>query len=50
MKTEEIFAIRCYRNGKRKMSSQLTKREARNFRIAARHLSRFLTKAYKLGR
>jgi hypothetical protein len=29
-------------------SHELTKKQARNFRIAARHLGRYLTKAYKL--
>lgn len=47
---DEIFAIRCFRDGKRKRTHLLTKKEARIFRIAARTLSRYLTREYKLGR
>lgn len=47
---DQTFAIRCFLDGKRKKSHQLTKRQARIFRHAARTLSKYLTKEYKLGR
>jgi hypothetical protein len=46
----EVFAIRCFRGKSRKLTHQLTKKEARVFRTAALHLVGYLTKAYKLGR
>jgi len=47
---DQEFAIRCFLNDKRKLTHKLTRREARIFRHAARYLSRYLTKSYKLGR
>lgn len=47
---DDVFAIRCFLNGKRKLTHELSEEEARNFRKAARHLSRYLTKEYKLGK
>lgn len=44
------FAIRCYRNGKRKFTNNLKEEEARIFRQAARHLIKYLTRTYKIGR
>lgn len=46
---EDIFAIRCFRNGKRKKTNQLTKYEARQFHQAAQHLMKFLKKEYRLS-
>lgn len=43
------YAIRCYKNGSRKFSCNLTKSEAKAFRIAAKHLIQYLNKNYKLG-
>ena len=47
-KKEPEFAIRCFKNGKRKYTARLTVGEAWNLRIAAKHLAEFLTKTYKL--
>lgn len=47
-KKEDVFSIRCFLNGKRKLTHALTKTEAKNFRKAALHLSGFLTENYKL--
>lgn len=47
---DQTFAIRCFLDGKRKKTHELTKRQARIFRHTARHLSKYLTQAYKLGR
>lgn len=44
----KTFAIRCFIDGKRKKTHQLTKAQARTFRKTALHLSRYLKKAYKL--
>lgn len=48
MKKPETFAIRCFRDRKRKKTHELTKREARAFREAALHLVKYLTEGYKL--
>jgi hypothetical protein len=45
----DVFAVRCFRNGRRRVTHTLTKKEARWFRLAARTLSRYLTKEYRLG-
>lgn len=45
---EPEYAIRCFKNGKRKYTARLTVCEAMNLRVAARHLAEFLTKTYKL--
>jgi len=52
MKAEknEIYAIRCFIDGKRKKTDALTIKEARIFRAAARHLARYLGKEYRLGK
>jgi len=47
---ERTFALRCYIDGKRKKTDQLTVEEARIFRHAARHLARYLGKEYHLGK
>lgn len=47
-KVPRIFAIRLFVNGKRKLSHELTKHEARCFKKTSQHLSRYLTSAYKL--
>lgn len=47
---EKTYAIRCFLDGKRKKTHLLTKKEARVFRRAARHLTKYLSEAYKLGR
>ena len=46
----KVIAVRAFIDGRRKKTDQLTKQEARAVRIAARYLSRYLTKTYKLGR
>lgn len=46
----DTFAIRAFINGKRKPTHEMTKKEARVFRNAARALDRYLTRAYKLGK
>lgn len=43
-----VFAVRCFRDGKRKFTHELTRAEARCFRAAARTLVRYLTKGYCL--
>lgn len=48
-KKEDEYAIRCFLNGKRKLTHQLTKKEADIFRNTAIHLLLFLTKEYKLS-
>lgn len=42
-------AVRTYIGGVRRKTDELTKEEARNVRIAARHLAGYLTKEYDLG-
>lgn len=49
MPDPEIYAIRCFLNGERKLTDKLTKDEAYNFRQAALHLSSYLTKEYGLS-
>ena len=46
--TEETFAVRCFLNRKRKLTHQLTRREAKNFRLAALYLASYLKREYKL--
>lgn len=43
-----IYAIRCFLNGKRKLTHRLTKKQAFQFRWTANILQRYLTKEYKL--
>ena len=45
---QDVYTLRCFLNGKRKLSNKLTKNEARNFYITALHLSRYLYKSYNL--
>lgn len=45
---ETEYAIRCFKNGKRKFTARLTQKEALNFRKTAIHLAKFLTKNYQL--
>jgi hypothetical protein len=45
---KNTFAIRCFRNDKRKLTHQLTKREARIFQRTALHLAKYLKKEYSL--
>jgi hypothetical protein len=47
---EDIYAVRCFLNGDRKMTDKLTMEEAYTFRKAAGNLYRYLTKEYKLGK
>ena len=42
-------AVRTYIGGVRRKTDELTKAEARNVRIAARHLAAYLTKEYSLA-
>ena len=48
MKKDQTFAIRCFIDGKRKKTHELTKRQARVFRKTALHLSKYLKKEYRL--
>jgi len=48
MEKQDIYTLRCFLNGKRKLSNKLTKNEAKNFYITALHLARFLYKSYGL--
>ncbi len=48
MKKDTIYAIRCFIGGKRYKTYELTKSQAKTFRKAALHLSRYLKKEYKL--
>lgn len=45
---ETEYAIRCFKDGRRKPTHQLTKGEARNFRKAALHLAIYLSSEYGL--
>lgn len=45
---KDIFAVRCFHNGTRKLTHKLKRFEAFCLRRAARYLTRYLTKAYKL--
>jgi len=47
-KKETEYAVRCFKNGKRKYTDKLTGEEAYNLRKTARHLASFLTKTYML--
>lgn len=44
----DTYAIRCFIDGKRFKTHQLTKSQARIFRQGALKLSRYLKKEYKL--
>lgn len=44
------FAIRCFKNGRRRKTHTFTKKEARCFLVAARHLAKYLKREYKLGK
>lgn len=46
---DDEFAIRCFLNGKRKPTHELTKKEALNFQAAALHLLTYLENEYKLN-
>ena len=45
---KDVYAIQCFRNGKRKLTDTLTKEEAIAFRNAALHLTRYLNKRHDL--
>lgn len=45
---ETEYAIRCFKNGKRKYTARLTACEAMNFKTAAKHLAEFISETYKL--
>lgn len=47
-KKEDVFALQLVVNGKRKASNQLNSEEAKNFLIAARHLSEYLQREYEV--
>ncbi len=46
----DTFAVRLYRNNKRKKSNELTKKEAKNFLIAVKHLEKYLKKEYDVDK
>lgn len=46
---DTVYAIRCFRDGDRKLTDKLTKDEAYHFRQAALHLSSYLTREYGLS-
>lgn len=43
-----VYAIRCFKNGKRKMTHKLKKSDALIFKKGALHLAEYLTKEYGL--
>ena len=45
---EDVFAIRCFKNGKRRFTDRLTKYEARCLLVTARHLSEYLASEYDI--
>lgn len=45
-KPETEYAIRCFTDKKRRYTSNLSKKEAANFRKAALHLANFLKSVY----
>lgn len=47
-KLDEIFAIRCFLNRRRKLTHELTKREAKYFKKCGLHLVKYLNEEYKL--
>jgi hypothetical protein len=47
---EDHYAVWCYLNGQQKLTHTLTKQQATYFRQTARHLAKYLTKTYKLGK
>jgi hypothetical protein len=49
MKKDKVYALRCFIDGKRIKSHELTKRQARVFQRTAKHLLEYLTKEYKLN-
>lgn len=44
----KIIELRCYIDGKRKLTNKLTKKQAKYVLATAHHLSSFLKKGYKL--
>lgn len=46
----DVYAIRCFRNGKRKLTCRLTRSEAAVFRHVAKVLIRYLSKTYRLNK
>lgn len=44
----KTYAIRCYIDGKSKLTHKLTKKQAYNFKLAALHLINYLKKSYKI--
>lgn len=44
----KIYAIRCFVGRRRRRTSKLSRTEAKNFLVAARHLTKFLKKNYRL--
>ncbi len=44
----DVYAIQCFRNGKRKLTDDLNRTEALAFRNAALHLTKYLAKHYDL--
>lgn len=47
---EDEFAIRCYLNGERLKTHELTKEQARNFHHASIHLASYLEEEYNIGK
>lgn len=45
---DDIFAIRCFLNRRRKFTHELTKKEAKCFRATALYLASYLKKEYEL--
>lgn len=45
---DQTFALRCFIDGRRIKTNQLSPEQARGFHRTARHLCRYLRRAYKL--
>lgn len=43
---EDLYAVRCYLNGERKLTHELSEQEAANFLIAAKNLVKYLEDNY----
>ena len=46
MSKEKVFAVRCFIDGKRIKTHKLTKKQAKNFLIAANYLASYLQSEY----
>lgn len=45
---EDHYAVRCFLDGQRQLTSELTKKEAALFKKTALHLVKYLNKTYHL--